>query len=77
MSALPANTAENEQLVSYEALAEHTGFSEPAAIRDWLTKNRIRYFLGKRNRPFTTLKAFNSGLGLDVDASNESREISL
>jgi hypothetical protein len=51
-------------IISFEELQQHFGGSSAAEVVVRLKNSRIKYFIGKRNKPFTTLAALNSALGL-------------
>jgi len=51
-------------IVSYEQLQQHFGGSSTADVVVRLKNSHIKFFIGKRNKPFTTLTALNSALGI-------------
>jgi len=68
-------------IVSYEQLSNHFGSSSPAQLAIKLHNAGVKFFSGKRNRPFTTVTALNHALkvipskGFTDDVSPEKYEI--
>ena len=50
--------------LTQEQLIALTGYKTPADIVLCLDNNKVRYFIGKRGRVWTTQEALNSALGL-------------
>lgn len=51
-------------IISYEELKQHFGGSSVADVVVRLKNAQIKFFVGKRNKPFTTSAALNSALGI-------------
>lgn len=79
-SATPSDTARDNQsstTVSFTQLQQLSGHTRPGDICAWMTSLQIPYKLGIRRRPFTTIKAINTALGLADENIQEKRIITV
>ena len=63
--------------VSFTQLQQLSGHTRPGDICAWMTQLNIPYKLGIRRRPFTTIKAINSALGLENESVPEKQILTL
>ncbi len=71
MNALPIN----KELVTYNDLCTVTGESKPERVVVWLANNQVPYFLGSNKKPFVTVTALNSALGVNSLPINQPKSI--
>lgn len=71
MNALPIN----KELVTYNDLCTVTGESKPEKVVVWLANNQVPYFLGANKKPFVTVTALNSALGINSLPNSQSKTI--
>lgn len=53
-------------IINFETLVDLTGYTKPADVAVCLDRQGVKYFLGKRNRVWTTKEALNAALGLPI-----------
>jgi len=76
--AINQNEQTTSQLtVSYNALQVVSGYRTPADVIAWLSSQNIPFATGARNRPFTTVDAINSALGVHDATTQLKRTITL
>jgi len=56
-------------IISYEELQQHFGGSSAAEVVVRLKNARVKFFIGKRNKPFTTITALNFAIGINQTSS--------
>ena len=64
------------QTVSFEALQKLTGFNTPSEIAASLSAQGIKFFRGKYGRPWTTLDAINTALGI-INRVRQTEELNI
>lgn len=62
--------------VNFETLKELTGFNTPSEIAASLSAQGIKFFRGKYGRPWTTLDAINTALGI-INRLQQTEELSI
>jgi len=64
-------------IVTYEKLKKEFGGSSGADVAVRLKNSGVKYFLGKQNRPFTTIEALNVALGIQqsINLVGEAHEV--
>lgn len=50
-------------IISYEDLKEITGYDSPSKVANCLSRQGIKYLLGKHSKPWTTLGALELAMG--------------
>lgn len=61
-------------IIQQEVLLEATGYEQPGSLERWLRDNRIRFYIGKGGRIWTTEFAINAALNLTEHADEEEIE---
>jgi len=63
--------------LAFSELQRLSGYKTPAEVRSWLASKDIPFETGAHNRPFTTVAAINTTIGVENDKSPASRQISV
>ncbi len=58
-----------QPIVTYENLKQAFGGTSPADVAVRLKKNNVPFLTGKNNRPFTTIDALNTAMGIKPQAN--------
>jgi hypothetical protein len=64
-------------ILDLETLQRMTGYKNTADIALCLTRQGIKYALGKRGRIWTTTTAVDAALGIDYETPRHEEEITL
>ena len=72
-----APNKQSDRTIDYPTLQALSGYRTPADVTAWLTNQNIQYKTGIRNRPFTTIDAINSALGVSNSRNDTKRTIAL
>jgi hypothetical protein len=56
----------NNNIVTYDDLKKILNYADQGQIIACLTENKIPYRKGKRGRPWTTIDAINSSMGINL-----------